>query len=496
MHDAVPPSPSVPVLTVEYLRHWRLVPRKDEGGLRILATTAPDLQALDDLRWLHGGAEPVVEIVGEDELEAALLRAEEEQAETAATLIASLGPAQAGEDAGEVGEGDLLAQAQEVPVVRLVNLLLLEALEARASDLHLEAGRGRVQVRYRVDGVLVDAPSPPAALVPAVVGRLKVMAELDVAERRRPQDGRVRLRLEERAVDVRVSTLPTLHGESVVLRLLESEGRRLGLEDLGMAPDTRARFEELLACPHGVLLTTGPTGSGKTTTLYAALEEIRTGREKIVTVEDPVEYALDGVAQVPVNRKAGVTFASALRSILRQDPDVILVGEMRDTETAEICVQSALTGHLVLSTLHTNDAPGAIVRLTDLEVEPYLVASTVEGVLAQRLVRIVCRHCAEDHPVPPPVMREMESAGFPAERIRRGRGCPECRGAGYRGRTGVYELLAVDEEIRTEVLRGRGVGTLRQIALANGMRPLRADGWRQVAAGMTTPEEVLRVSHA
>ncbi|HEX2189346.1 MAG TPA: GspE/PulE family protein [Longimicrobiaceae bacterium] len=495
MDPASHPSPPVPALTVEYLRHWRLVPRRDAAGLRVLADGPPDLQALDDLRWLHGGEEPAVEIVGEDEMEAALLRAEEEQAETAATLIASLGgPADAAP--AESGEGDLLAQAQEVPVVRLVNLLLMEALEARASDLHLEAGRGRVQVRYRVDGVLVDAPSPPAALVPAVVGRLKVMAELDVAERRRPQDGRVRLRLEERSVDVRVSTLPTLHGESVVLRLLESEGRRLGLEDLGMAPDTRARFEELLACPHGVLLTTGPTGSGKTTTLYAALEQIRTGREKIVTVEDPVEYALGGVAQVPVNRKAGVTFASALRSILRQDPDVILVGEMRDTETAEICVQAALTGHLVLSTLHTNDAAGAIVRLTDLEVEPYLVASTVEGVLAQRLVRVVCRHCAEEHPLPPPVAREMEAAGCPAERFRRGRGCPECRGTGYRGRTGVYELLVVDEEVRTEVLRGRGVGTLRQIALANGMRPLRSDGWRQVAAGVTTPEEVLRVSHA
>ncbi|HEX2092408.1 MAG TPA: ATPase, T2SS/T4P/T4SS family [Longimicrobiaceae bacterium] len=480
---------------MEYLRHWGLVPRHGGGVLRVLAAGAPDLQALDDLRWIYG-AEPVVEIVPEDELETEFLRVEEEQAETAATLIASLHTGEAEPASEEAGEGDLLAQAQEVPVVRLVNLLLLEALESRASDLHLEAGRGRVQVRYRVDGVLVDAPSPPAALVPAVVGRLKVMAELDVAERRRPQDGRVRLRLEERSVDVRVSTLPTLHGESVVLRLLESEGRRLGVEDLGMAPDTRARFAALLACPHGVLLTTGPTGSGKTTTLYAALEQIRTGREKIVTVEDPVEYALGGVAQVPVNRKAGVTFASALRSILRQDPDVILVGEMRDTETAEICVQAALTGHLVLSTLHTNDAAGALVRLTDLEVEPYLVASTVEGVLAQRLVRVVCRHCAEEHPVPPPVMREMEAAGFPGSRFRRGRGCPECRGTGYRGRTGVYELLSVDEEIRAEVLRGRGVGTLRQIALAHGMRPLRSDGWRQVAAGVTTPEEVLRVSHA
>lgn len=477
-----------------YLRQWRIVPVADAAGaLRVLAAERPADHVLDDLRWAYGGGAVEVELVDEADLEVALQRAEEEHGETAATLIASLDPAPVAEEES-VGEGDLLARAQEAPVVRLVNLLLLEALAARASDLHLEAGRGRVAVRYRVDGVLVDAPTPPLALVPAVIGRLKVMAELDVAERRRPQDGRVRLRLEERSVDVRVSTLPTLHGESVVLRLLESEGRRLGLAELGMAEDTRTRFESLLSAPHGVLLTTGPTGSGKTTTLYAALEQIRTGREKIITVEDPVEYALDRVAQVPVNRKAGVTFASALRSILRQDPDVILVGEMRDRETAEICVQAALTGHLVLSTLHTNDAPGALVRLIDLAVEPYLVTSTVEGVLAQRLVRVVCRACAQDEPIGAQTAQELERAGFPAERVVRGRGCPACRGTGYRGRTGVYELLVVTDPVRDEVMRGRGSSALRELALAAGMRPLRSDGWRQVAAGVTTPEEVLRVA--
>ncbi|HET8655005.1 MAG TPA: GspE/PulE family protein [Longimicrobiaceae bacterium] len=478
------------------MRQWHVILDVREGSVVVRSSAPLDPGVFDDLWWTIG-RRPDVEIVSEDVLDAEIAEIEEEHAETAATLIASLDVEPAAEPEVVLEEGDLLAQAQEVPVVRLVNLLLSEALEARASDLHLEAGRDRVQVRYRVDGVLVEAPSPPPALVPAVVGRLKVMADLDVAERRRPQDGRIRLRLEGRAVDVRVSTLPTLHGESVVLRLLESEGRRLGLGDLGMGADTRALYEDLLAIPHGVLLTTGPTGSGKTTTLYAALEQIRTGREKIVTVEDPVEYALDGIAQVPVNRKAGVTFASALRSILRQDPDVILVGEMRDTETAEICVQAALTGHLVLSTLHTNDAPGALVRLVDLEVERYLVASTVEGVLAQRLVRVVCGACAEPEEPVPLVAREMEAAGFGADRIHRGRGCPACRGTGYRGRTGVYELLPLDDDLRSELLRpGTGVGPLRGLALERGMRPLRADGWRQVAAGVTTPEEVLRVSHA
>ena len=279
-----------------------------------------------------------------------------------------------------------------------------------------------------------------------------------------------------------------------MLRLLESEGRRLSIADLGMADDARCAFEQLLASPHGVLLTTGPTGSGKTTTLYAALERIRSGHEKIITVEDPVEFAFDGIAQVPVNRKAGITFASALRSILRQDPDVILVGEMRDTETAEICVQAALTGHLVLSTLHTNDAAGALVRLMDLAVEPYLVTSTVEAALAQRLVRIVCPHCSRTEPATRAVSEEAEKSGFEVIQIRRGMGCPRCRATGFRGRTGIYELLVMNDHIRDEVMRGRGSSALRQLALAAGMRPLRCDGWRQVAAGITTPEEVMRVA--
>ena len=480
-------------LTPSYFRHWNLLPIAAADSVRVLACDVPDPQALDDIRWVYG-LDPIVELIAPEALQDAILHAESEHERTAADFVASLEASAPSESDAAMNDGDLLAKVQEAPVVRLVNLLLIEALDASASDVHLEAGRQRVDVRYRIDGVLVNAPSPPAALVSAVIGRLKVMAELDVAERRRPQDGRIRLQAEGRSVDVRVSTLPTLHGESVVLRLLESDGKRLGMGELGMAADTRSTLESLLTTPHGVLLTTGPTGSGKTTTLYAALEHISSGREKIVTVEDPIEYALNGIAQVPVNRKAGVTFASALRSILRQDPDVILVGEMRDTETAEICVQAALTGHLVLSTLHTNDATAAVVRLLDLEIEPYLVTSTVEGVLAQRLVRVVCRECGEYEAPTPFVVTEFERFGWHADRIRRGRGCTACRHTGFRGRTGIYELLVITDDIRTEVLRGRGSSALRDLAISSGMRPLRSDGWRQVAAGITTPEEVLRVT--
>jgi general secretion pathway protein E len=351
-------------------------------------------------------------------------------------------------------------------------------------------------VRYRIDGVLQDAPSPPAHLRAAVVSRLKIMAELDIAERRLPQDGRVRLRLENRDVDVRASTLPTLHGESVVLRLLESGGRRTTLADLGLGEDTLAALDQFCARPHGMLLVTGPTGSGKSTTMHALAERLRTGREKIVSVEDPVEYELPGVAQVPVQTKAGLTFARALRSILRQDPDVLLVGEMRDAETAEICTQAALTGHLVLSTLHTNDAPGALVRLLDLDVADYLVASTVEVILAQRLVRQLCRECREPAPVSDVVGRELAADGMTLDHAWRGRGCPRCHGTGYRGRTGIYELLRVDDAMRAEFLGRRHAPTLRALALERGMRSLRADGWRQVALGVTAPEEILRVAQA
>ncbi|HEX6745858.1 MAG TPA: GspE/PulE family protein [Longimicrobium sp.] len=477
----------------DFLEDARLLPRERAGGrLRVAFSGRPDPQAVAELEVLFGlpvELEPVAEAELLDEIRRACGQP------TAASFAAGLGV----DGVVSTGDADLVAHdleeiANQAPVVRLVNLLLAEAVEAGASDVHLEAEARAMRVRYRVDGVLQDAPSPPPHLRAAVVSRLKIMAELDIAERRMPQDGRVRLRTAERELDVRVSTLPTLHGESVVLRLLDVEGQRFDLAGLGMADDTLAALLGFAARPHGVLLSTGPTGSGKTTTLYALLERIRTGGEKIVSVEDPVEYELPGVAQVPVHARLGLTFARALRSILRQDPDVLLVGEMRDPETAEICIQAALTGHLVLSTLHTNDAPGALTRLVDLGVPDYLVASTVQAVLAQRLVRRVCPACAEAVAPDSAVAREMAAAGFAADRVLRGRGCGACRGTGYRGRTGIHELLTVDDGLRAELLRAPGTDGLRRVALAGGMRPLRADGWRQVAAGVTTPQEVLRVA--
>ncbi len=348
-------------------------------------------------------------------------------------------------------------------------------------------------MRYRIDGVLQDAPSPPTHLMPAVISRLKIMAELDIAERRVPQDGRLRLRLQDRQVDVRVSTVPTLHGESVVLRLLDKERGRVALEQLGMSEPTLRRFLSAVRRPHGIVLATGPTGSGKTTTLYAAVDRIRTGREKILTVEDPVEYELPGVPQVPVHEKLGVTFATALRALLRQDPDIMLVGEIRDEETAAIATHAALTGHLVLSTLHTNDAPSALTRLLDLGVPHYLIASTVGAVLAQRLVRVLCAECRRRAPVLPEWHEAFGTgpADFPEAFVAHG--CSTCHGTGFRGRIGIYELLVADDAARAALMAHRSAGELRDAALHAGMTSLLQDGLRQVIAGLTSPDEILRV---
>jgi type II secretion system protein E len=478
-----------PDLSAGYLEHHGLLPLRREGNRLLVGTWREhvDEQALDDLRLLTHLELELVQL-GEPELRAAIHRLYADEEASAQALIATFTKEEAAADR-EIPLDDLVSLANEAPVVRLVNLLLLEALEARASDVHIEGYERDLRVRYRVDGVLHDVPSPPVHLMPAVISRLKIMADLDIAERRLPQDGRIRLRLQDRQVDVRVSTLPTLHGESIVLRLLDTEKGRVALEQLGMSERTLARFGDVIGRPHGIVLATGPTGSGKTTTLYAAIDRIRTGREKILTVEDPVEYELAGVPQVPVNEKVGVTFATALRALLRQDPDVMFVGEIRDAETAEIATQAALTGHLVLSTLHTNDAPSALTRLLELGIAPYLVASTVDAILAQRLVRTVCQECREECAVPghDPTLPETEW---------RGRGCERCHGTGYRGRTGIYELLVVDDMLRTELMRRGGAGELRRIAIAAGMCTLYDDGLRQVRTGLTTVDEVWRVTRA
>lgn len=468
-------------LTADYLEFNAVLPLRVDGGRVELATWVPEVdpQVIDDIRFVFD-AEVDVMAGSEAELRAAIRRVYGGEGVTAQGLIAGLenqSPATVARP--DAALDDLVHLANEAPVVRLVNLLLLEALDARASDVHLEGYADELRVRYRIDGVLQDGPSPPAHLATAIVSRLKIMADLDIAERRMPQDGRIRLRLQDRPVDVRVSTVPVLHGESIVLRLLDKDQQRVALEGLGMSEEIRRRFEEVIRRPHGIVLAAGPTGSGKTTTLYAAVDRIRTGREKILTVEDPVEYELAGVPQVPVREALGLTFATALRSLLRQDPDVLLVGEIRDQETAEIATHAALTGHLVLSTLHTNDAPGALIRLVDLGVAPFLLASTVEAVLAQRLVRVICESCKV--PVWP-------GATY------RGRGCSKCLGTGYRGRTGIYELLVMSDEIRSELPRSRDLGELRVLAERAGMKTLAWDGMRLAREGITTEEEVLRVT--
>lgn len=485
-------------LSAEYLEHYALLPlERNNGALSVGTWRDPgelDQQALDDLRLLFGAEIELVPLREKDAI-ATIQRVYGIDPRTAQEMIAGFAPQDQIASDREIPLDDLVHLANEAPVVKLVNLLLLEALDARASDVHLEGYADGLRVRYRIDGVLQEAPSPPSHMTAAIISRLKIMAELDIAERRLPQDGRIRLRLQDRQVDVRVATLPTLLGESVVLRLLDKERGRIALQDLGMAPDTYALFTETIARPHGIVLATGPTGSGKTTTLYAAIDLIRTGREKILTVEDPVEYQLTGVPQVAVNDKIGVTFATALRALLRQDPDVMLVGEIRDGETAEIATQAALTGHLVLSTLHTNDAATALTRLLELGVAPYLVASTVEAVLAQRLVRKVCDACRVESQAQSSEIELLRASGFLQMTLWRGAGCPACRGTGYRGRLGIYELLIVTDDVRAELSRGGGVAGLREIVKGK-MRTIRDDGLRLVGLGQTTLEEVLRVTMA
>jgi general secretion pathway protein E len=483
------------VLSAEWLEQQGVLPLRMADDSVVVGTWLHrvDPLVIDDLRLLLG-ANVVLERYQEHDLRTAIRRVYAQEADTAQGVIAGMSSEARSLNADEIPLDDLLHLANEAPVVRLVNLLLIEALEARASDVHLEGYQDGLRVRYRVDGVLQDAPSPPPQLTAAVISRLKIMADLDIAERRVPQDGRIRLRLQNRQVDVRVSTVPTLGGESVVLRLLDKERGRISLRELGMAEDTLELFTEVLSRPHGIVLVTGPTGSGKTTTLYAGLEMIRTGREKILTVEDPVEYQLSGVPQVPVNEKVGVTFASALRALLRQDPDIIMVGEIRDPETAQIAIQAALTGHLVLSTLHTNDAPTALTRLLDLQVAPYLVASTVDAVLAQRLVRVICPQCKTETTPDKRARQHMDVEALGLQRVWKGAGCDNCRGTGYRGRTGVYELLVMDNHLRTEVQQRRGSEELRAIALRKGMRSLHDDGLRLARLGVTTLDEVMRVA--
>jgi len=407
------------------------------------------------------------------------------------------------EDGGssfEADSGDFVEHlkdlASEAPVIRMVNQIIGRVIDMRASDIHLEPFEDGLHVRYRVDGVIASADVIAPSLSPAVNSRVKLMAHLDIAERRLPQDGRIKTRVKGRELDLRVSTVPTVHGESLVMRVLDRSSVRYSMESIGFAPDTLVHFNQLLARPHGILLITGPTGSGKTTTLYTALSKLDADAYKIITVEEPVEYQLPGINQIQVHQQIGLSFANALRSILRQDPDIIMIGEMRDGETAQIAVQSALTGHLVLSTLHTNTAAGAIVRLQDMGIEPYLITSSVNGVLSQRLVRRLCDHCKTPYTPDPSLLASsgLQRMGLQPAQLYKSAGCELCRQTGYSGRCGIHELLVIDDGMRRAILDGLDAAALHTKATSTGMHTLYEDGLLKVAAGITSLDELLRVT--
>jgi type II secretion system protein E len=401
----------------------------------------------------------------------------------------------------DADDSEIAKQAQEASVVKLVNEILIEAANDHASDIHVEPEENALRIRYRIDGMLQTQNLPPEInrFQSAIISRIKIMARLNIAEKRLPQDGRIKMRVNNREIDVRVSIIPMIHGEGIVMRLLDKSRMVFNLKNVGMLPETYTGFRKMLERPHGIILVTGPTGSGKSTTLYSALNEIKEETTKIITVEDPVEYQQEGISQIQIHPKIGLSFAAALRSILRHDPDVILIGEMRDHETAESGIQASLTGHLVFSTLHTNDAPSAFTRLIDMGVEPFLVSSTVEGVMAQRLVRTICSECKEPyepHPGDMPLDFPGVADKNPPKILWRGKGCRKCHQSGFKGRTGIHELMINTDKMKDLIVQRTNANVLRTEALKNGMITLRQDGWRKVALGITTIDEVARVTAA
>jgi len=501
--DVVDLSTSDAPVDVELLRRMpsklvhrsKLVPLdKVNGSLRVATPDPFQIYAFDELRMICGlEIKPV--LAKESEIAEIIKKHFGVGGDTVTQLVG-----EEGEDDVQVlsdvreSAGDLAEMAQDASVIKLVNEILLEAINERASDVHIEPYENDLHIRYRVDGVLRNTNVPPQIrrLQAAIISRIKILSNLNIAERRVPQDGSFKIKVHGREIDLRVSIIPMIHGEGVVMRILDKQSILLSLEDLGFDPEMLKTFEHVIAQPHGILLVTGPTGSGKTTTLYAALRGIVSEEIKVLTVEDPVEYHLAGINQVNVNLKAGLTFAKGMRAFLRHDPDVIMVGEIRDLETAETAVQASLTGHLVFSTLHTNDAPTAVTRLLDMGVEPFLVASSVEAVLAQRLIRTLCPHCKEPYePDPIDCPPDFDPRGAT---IYRPVGCRECRMTGFAGRKGIFELMVMDDEIRELVLQRVSAGKIRNLAIQHGMVMLREDGWSKVRRGLTTIQEVMRAT--
>jgi general secretion pathway protein E/type IV pilus assembly protein PilB len=492
----------VKAFPAKLVHRYGVFPLGDSDDSLLLVTSNPfDLHAIDAVSGAIGRRVTPL-LAAADELEKLIKSHLGVGAETVDGLMAAVEDEQIELlDEVQFDDSEASEMAQQASVVRLVNEILSEAVLAKASDIHIEAQESGIKIRYRIDGVLQRQPTPPEMnrFHPAIVSRLKIMSRMNIAEKRVPQDGRIKLRVAGREVDIRVSVIPMLHGEGIVMRILDKERMQFSLREIGMPQDVYEQFGQLIRLPHGILLVTGPTGSGKTTTLYSALNEIKSEDTKIITTEDPIEYQLEGINQIQVHHKVGLTFAASLRSILRHDPDVVLIGEIRDLETAENATQASLTGHLVFSTLHTNDAAGAFMRLCDMGVEPFLVSSTVEGVMAQRLVRSLCKHCREKH-VP---NREDVPDDFPYDEIIGSQGgiydavgCRQCRGTGYSGRMGIYELLVANDAIRLLASERQASNVIKRAAMAAGMRTLRMDGWNKVRSGITTIAEVLRVTKA
>ncbi len=478
---------------VRLLLRYGLLPLEERDGYTVIATSKiSDHSALDELR-VASGRDLLPALAPASEIERALKKILGVGADTLQSLDQKDEGLQV-LDTDKDDDLDLAHAAQDASIIKFVNQILTEAIEMRATDVHIEPFEDQLRLRYRIDGVLVQANVPPSVrrFHAAIVSRLKILSHLDIAEKRLPQDGRIKLRINAREIDIRVSIIPMIHGEAVVLRILDRTDAVLGTEHIGMAPRDRKEFDKILDMPHGIVLVTGPTGSGKTTTLYAALSKINDTERKIITIEDPVEYQLKGVNQIQTNTKSGLTFAAGLRAILRHDPDVVLVGEIRDRETAEIAVQASLTGHLVFSTLHTNDAPGAATRLIDMGVEPYLVASSLEVVIAQRLVRLICKECKTEMPEAEVRPLREEFGDLVPDVLYYGTGCRNCQGTGYRGRQGVFEIMGISDEIRSLILHRSPAHELRKVAVTQGMRSLRDDGWRLIREGKTTVHEVMQ----
>jgi type II secretion system protein E len=496
LEDIEPDRQLLSLFPARILLKEELLPlRRLNGTVEVATSRLFATQGLDALKTLTGlNLKPVL---ASSEV---IQREMKKRLGVGADTIDTLGEEASFQVVDEYPEDDtnLDTAAEDASIIRFVNQVLRDAIDLRASDIHLEPFEDELRIRYRIDGVLQDVPVPAQIkrFQPAIVSRVKILSHLNIAEKRLPQDGRIKIRIDESEVDIRVSVIPMLHGEAVVMRLLRQNATLLGMDQLGMDSRESKGFRRVLQMPHGIILVTGPTGSGKTSTLYTALHEINDSDRKIITIEDPVEYQLRGVNQIQVSEKAGLTFARGLRSILRHDPDVILIGEIRDAETAQIAVQASLTGHLVFSTLHTNDAPGALTRLVDMGVEPYLVASSLEAVLAQRLVRVLCKNCKqEDHS--PAANAFKQQVGIPPNAvIFRSVGCRECRQTGFHGRHGIFEWMETNNEIRQLILKNVSSDVIREAAHRGGMRTLGEDGWRLVRQGITTVEEVLSVTTA